>query len=168
IEIGLRHIETVCIDSVHERVRCLTAWLIENLLSLRHSNGEALVALYGPADTHMRGGTIALNFYDPDGHLFKLEVVEAQASERRLSLRTGCFCNPGASENALGYTGEDLAEYFHLDERMTIEQFAVAMAGKNKEAVGAVRVSVGIVTNFADVYRFMQFAEGFLDRPANA
>jgi selenocysteine lyase/cysteine desulfurase len=28
---------------------------------------------------------------------------------------------------------------------------------------GAVRVSLGIATNFADVYRFMAFAEGFRD-----
>jgi hypothetical protein len=28
---------------------------------------------------------------------------------------------------------------------------------------GAVRVSLGIATNFADVYRFMRFATEFLD-----
>ena len=30
--------------------------------------------------------------------------------------------------------------------------------------VGAVRVSVGVATNFADVYRFMCFMQGFVDR----
>jgi len=28
---------------------------------------------------------------------------------------------------------------------------------------GAVRISLGLVTNFADVYRLMQFAQAFLD-----
>jgi selenocysteine lyase/cysteine desulfurase len=31
-------------------------------------------------------------------------------------------------------------------------------------AEGAVRISVGMVTNFADVYRFMQFVESLLDQ----
>ena len=32
--------------------------------------------------------------------------------------------------------------------------------------LGAVRISVGVATTFADVYRFVRFAEGFLDRTA--
>ncbi|MCO5204529.1 MAG: hypothetical protein M9928_05830, partial [Anaerolineae bacterium] len=30
--------------------------------------------------------------------------------------------------------------------------------------ISAVRISVGLVTTFADVYKFMQFVRGFLDR----
>ena len=30
--------------------------------------------------------------------------------------------------------------------------------------VAAIRVSVGVATNFADVYRFMCFMQGFVDR----
>ena len=37
---------------------CLTAWLIDRLLALRYNNGNPLIRLYGPASTHMRGGTI--------------------------------------------------------------------------------------------------------------
>ena len=33
--------------------------------------------------------------------------------------------------------------------------------------VSAVRISVGLVTNFSDVYRFMQFAAGFRDQSAD-
>ena len=28
--------------------RCLTDWLLERLLALRHGNGRALVRIYGP------------------------------------------------------------------------------------------------------------------------
>ena len=33
---------------------------------------------------------------------------------------------------------------------------------------GAVRVSLGVATTFADVYRFMRFASEFRDRTVNA
>jgi selenocysteine lyase/cysteine desulfurase len=56
-----------------------------------------------------------------------------------------------------------MRECFQNDERMTFEQFLMVMDGK---ATGAVRISLGVVSNFADVYRFMAFAETFLDRAA--
>ena len=41
-----------------------------------------------------------------------------------------------------------------------------------RDATGKVpntmRVSLGLASNFADVYRFMAFAEGFCDMPAEA
>jgi selenocysteine lyase/cysteine desulfurase len=46
---------------------------------------------------------------------------------------------------------------------MTFEQFLMVMDGK---ATGAVRISLGIVSNFTDVYRFMTFAETYLNRRA--
>jgi len=36
------------------------------------------------------------------------------------------------------------------------------------ETPGAVRVSLGVASNFRDVYRFVQFARCFLDRAATA
>lgn len=166
IEIGLKHLSKVGIDTIHERVMALTGWLIENLLSLRHSNGKPLVTLYGPASTEMRGGTITVNFYDPDGKLLDYRRVEALANEHTISLRTGCFCNPGAGEMAHGLTAADLTDCFKHEERMTFEQFITAMSRKEKDAVGAVRISAGLVTNFADIYHFMRFAESFTDKRA--
>jgi selenocysteine lyase/cysteine desulfurase len=166
VEIGLRHIQQVGIDAIHERVMCLTDWLIEQLLSLRHSNGRPLITLYGPANTHMRGGTITINLYDRDGHLFDFRQVEGMANDLNISLRTGCFCNPGAGEQAMGFTREELEDCFRDEERMTFEKFITAMHAKGEETVGAIRVSVGIATNFVDVYKFVQFAKLFLDTKA--
>ena len=73
------------------------------------------------------------------------------------------FCNPGAGEIAGGLTREDFHDCFKNEERMTFEQFITAMDSKHP---GAVRVSLGIASNFTDVYRFVQFARAFLDRPA--
>src|SRR5215213_1972562 len=68
IEIGLQHVENIGIDTIHARVRCLTGWLLEELLALRHANGRPMARIYGPATTMMRGGSVTMNFYDPEGH----------------------------------------------------------------------------------------------------
>lgn len=166
IEIGLRHIERVGLDAIHERVMCLTGWLLDNLLALRHSNGLPLIRLYGPTAIEGRGGTVTANFYDPHDALIDYLRIEALANERNISLRTGCFCNPGAGEKAHGLTTAELENCFKREERMTFEEFIVAMSGKDIDAVGAVRISVGLVTTFADVYRFMAFASTFVDKMA--
>ncbi len=49
VEIGLLHLQSIGIETITERVRCLTGWLLEELLALRHGNGRAMVRIYGPA-----------------------------------------------------------------------------------------------------------------------
>ncbi len=161
VEIGLKYIASVGVDLIHERVIALTDWLIQNLIALRHANGSPLIRLYGPVDTAMRGGTVTVNFYDPHGHLFDWRAVEESANGFNISLRTGCFCNPGAGEVINGLTPTDLTGYFRGDHRMSFEQFITVMDGK---ANGAVRLSLGIASNFADVYQFIGFARTFLNK----
>jgi selenocysteine lyase/cysteine desulfurase len=163
VEIGLRYLEQVGVPLIHERVMCLTGWLIEQLMALRHANGRSLIRLYGPAETRRRGGTVTVNFYDPDGRLMDWRWVERQANSASISLRTGCFCNPGAGEVINGLTAEDMAPHFRNHDRMTFEEFITVMDGK---AAGAVRVSLGIASNFEDAARFVAFAGTLLDRTA--
>ena len=86
-------------------------------MALRHSNGRPLVQLYGPANTHRRGGTVQVNFFDPDGRMIDCTAVERLANAERISLRAGCHCNPGAREIALGFTRADLADCFREKDR---------------------------------------------------
>jgi selenocysteine lyase/cysteine desulfurase len=156
VEIGLKFIESIGIDLIHTRVMCLTGWLIDRLLALRHSNGNPLVRLYGPASTHMRGGTIQVNFLDRAGGLLDCIEVERLANEEGISLRAGCHCNPGAREVALGFTESDLAPCFRDKERLTFEQFLQVIDSKT---TGALRASIGLATTFADIYRYARLAE---------
>jgi selenocysteine lyase/cysteine desulfurase len=162
VEIGLKFVDSIGIDLIHTRVMCLTGWLIEQLLALRHGNGRPLVCLYGPPNTDRRGATVQVNFFAPDGALWDCVAVERLANERRLSLRAGCHCNPGAREAALGFTREDLAPCFRDKDRLTFEQFLHVIDGKT---TGALRASLGLVTTFADVYQYVEFAKTFVDRP---
>jgi len=163
VEIGLLHLESIGVDLIHTRCRCLTAWLIHELLSLRHSNGKPLVRLYGPLDTRQRGATVALNLYDPGGRIIDHLRVEDAATRRRISLRTGCFCNPGGGETALRLSKSELVGCFSThqepDSRLTLDDFRQCIDSKGS---GAVRVSLGIASNFDDVACFVDFLREFL------
>ena len=161
---GLSFLAEAGMDRIHCRVRCLAAWLIDSLLDLRHANGRRLVSLYGPRGPHRRGATVTFNFCDPEGRLLDHELIEEQAGGRRISLRTGCFCNPGAGEMALGLSRDELVSCFgQRPDGMTYDEFRTCIDDKG---TGAVRVSLGIASNFADVQAFLRFAASFLDRPA--
>ncbi len=164
VTIGLAHISSIGVETIHSRVRCLMGWLIESLLALRHGNGEPLVVIYGPENIHSRGGAMALNFLDPMGRFTDQRRVEAEASKANISLRTGCFCNPGCGETALGLSYSELIDCFERRPGpITMDDYRLCMPGKS---IGAVRVSLGLVSNFSDVQRFIQFAETFIDKPA--
>jgi selenocysteine lyase/cysteine desulfurase len=162
VEIGLRHVESIGMDVIRERVRCLTGWLLDNLTVMKHSSGVPLVRVYGPTDTESRGGAVAVNFFDRYGRGIDHRSIEEAANKANISLRTGCFCNPGAGEVALGISRVELDVCFngpgHAD-RLTIDDFRLCIDGKSS---GAVRVSVGMVSNFKDIQGFLKFCEGLL------
>ena len=164
VEIGLRYLESIGIDTIAERVRCLTGWLLEELLALRHTNGRAMVRIYGPANMQARGGTVTLNLYDPQGHLLHYRRVEELAGAENISLRTGCFCNPGAGETAEGLTEADMQAGFTMGAEINLLSFVRMMQERGHKSAGAIRASIGIATNFADVWRFLRFVAGFRDQ----
>ena len=160
VDIGLDFIRQIAIDRIHRRVTALTGWLLERLLALRHSNGRRLITVYGPETTDARGATIALNFHDSTGRFIDHEVIEAKASGWRISIRAGCFCNPGAGEVALGISADDMKACFaRTADRMSYDDFRRCVDGKSS---GAVRVSLGVASNFADAHAFVQFAQSLL------
>jgi molybdenum cofactor sulfurtransferase len=163
IEIGLKHIQAIGIESIQRRVRCLSGWLLEKLTSMRHASGTPLVRLYGPLTTEARGGAVTVNFYNGRGQTIDHRAIEEAANKVNISLRTGCFCNPGAGELALGISRVELDVCFNgpgHENRLTIDDFRLCIDGKSS---GAVRISVGTVTNFNDVQGFLRFAQSLLE-----
>ena len=163
VDIGLDFLERIGIDTIHDRVHALTAWLLNELLALRYSNRQPLVLVYGPTDMTMRGGAIAVNFLAEDGRVIDHQAIEEEANRFNISLRTGCFCNPGAGEIALGLDRSELVTCFSTGERMTFDDFRRCIDGKS---TGAVRISLGLASNFSDVYTFVQFAKRFVEPSA--
>ena len=167
VEIGLKHLQRVGMDTIQAHVSQLTGELLQQLLALQHGNGRPMVRLYGPAHMQQRGGTVTMNFYDPDGHLVDYRRVEELASEQGISLRTGCFCNPGAGEAAEGIEEADLrggvAEVGH---QINLPRFLQYLQDNGGKSAGAIRVSLGLASNAADVARFLAFAATFRDQTA--
>jgi selenocysteine lyase/cysteine desulfurase len=162
IELGLEYLSVIGIDAIHVHVRDMTGRLIHELVALQHTNGQPLARIFGPRSTDRRGGTVTFNFYDRDGRPIDHRLVEEHASVANISLRTGCFCNPGGGEIALGITGTELSSCFRQPEHethLTVDDFRLCIDGKS---TGAVRVSIGLVTNAADVNAFLALARRFL------
>ena len=159
IERGLDFLDSVGMETVHDRVSCLTGWLLNRMTALEHGNAALLVRIYGPTSNESRGGTIAFNVYDRDGHAVDHLEVERRANTWNISLRTGCFCNPGAGEMALGLTKDEIVTCFtQADSRMTFNEFRRCI---DEKSTGAVRISLGVASNFADAAAFIQFLKSF-------
>lgn len=85
------------------------------------------------------------------------QVVEDAAAKKGISLRTGCFCNPGIDEVNHGIDADALRTYFGEREAGNYFDFM----NYSVIARGAVRVSVGVPTNRADLVAFKAFVSGF-------
>jgi selenocysteine lyase/cysteine desulfurase len=156
---GLEWISSIGVELIGRRVAMLTSWLLTCLTRLRHSSGAPMIRLYGPPSVAARGGTVTLNFTDPDGRLVDERAVARDAAAARISLRTGCFCNPGAAEAAFGLDEQRLrAARRALGNRddVTLEDYLPLVGMRTG---GAVRVSLGVASTLEDVEAFLDFAE---------
>jgi selenocysteine lyase/cysteine desulfurase len=156
---GLAWIGDIGIDLIHRRVGYLTSWLLDGLAGLKHGNGAPMVRRYGPPAGEARGGTVAFNFLDARGAVVDERAVVRDASAAGISLRAGCFCNPGAWEQASGLTRRVVREgwrEFGRRELRTVDDY-LELTGL--PSGGAVRVSLGLVSSVDDVERLLDFAE---------
>ncbi|HYJ79183.1 MAG TPA: aminotransferase class V-fold PLP-dependent enzyme [Longimicrobiaceae bacterium] len=163
---GLDFVGEIGVERIHDHVMGLTALLLERLAALHHTGGAPLVRVYGPAGVERRGGTVAFNLLDPAGELVDFRAVEERASAAGMSIRTGFFCNPGAAEFAFEYHDDEAFRCVQTltSETFTLQQFSDCMGD---QAVGAVRASLGIASNEADIDRLIAVLESFRDGHAD-
>lgn len=161
VEVGLNYLRAIGYPQIHQRVMDLTDWLIQKLSVLRHATDLPLVKIYGPLETIERGATLAMNFFDQNGHFIDHKRIENTANQQRISIRTGCFCNPGDGELALGLSENELTTCFSTKLRMEYEDFRNCLDDKS---TGAVRISLGFISNFADVYKMVALCTNFLNK----
>lgn len=154
IKKGLEYIESIGIERIKRRIKSLASHLHEKLSALHHNNGKPMLQIFGPKNFEHRGGTLILNFFDVNGEVISFQVIEKLANERLISIRTGCFCNPGIDETNHCVSNEEIAMYLTGNEMTYTEM--VYLIGRMR---GAVRISVGIATNQSDLDAFVSFAE---------
>ena len=81
-------------------------------------------------------------------------------------MRSGCFCNPGDGEVAHHISREDMAAASGPGAPVTLCSASARIEDATGKVPNTIRVSLGIASDFADVYRFMAFAESYRDRPS--
>ncbi len=155
VHVGLDWLTDIGMPVIGTRVRCLTSWFLDRLKDLKHSNGRPMSLVYGPADTKMRGGTVSFNLIDAAGKIIDERLVAIESAAVRISLRTGCFCNPGGSENAFGLDTMTLrplrgSKDMSLDEYLRVVGMPTG---------GSIRVSFGLATTTADIDHLFAFAK---------
>jgi selenocysteine lyase/cysteine desulfurase len=157
---GLDFLESVGVARVRRRTSSLADTLAAALGALRRRDGGPLVRLYGPADGRDRGATLAFNVLDARGGVVPYCQVESRAREARVSVRGGCFCNPGAAARAFDFPAAETARCLDAARRdgWSLDRFGACMGGR---AVGAVRASLGIPSDARDVGRLVEVVATF-------
>lgn len=155
---GLDHLERIGIGRIEGHVSAMAARLIKGLAGLFHRDGAPLVDIHGPTDMGARGGTIAFNVLARDGSVVSFEDVVARAGLAGVSVRGGCFCNPGCAEASLSL---DESALRRCRERLRRGFTPVLLAECIGAPVGAVRASTGIATTTQDVDRLLGVIESY-------
>jgi selenocysteine lyase/cysteine desulfurase len=155
---GLDWLDAVGAARVGRHAGALAALLARELRALRHADGTPAVRVYGPADDDRRdcGATVAFNLLDARGRPVPYSVVEERARAARVSVRGGCFCNPGAAEAAFAFPAAETARCLEATRRSgwSIPRFAACLGGD--VAVGAIRASFGAPSNEEDARRLVR------------
>lgn len=157
---GLDFITSISMGNIHQRIKELSLFFFSGIDELVHHNGRPLTKLYGPKHVANRGGTFLLNFFDMDGQQYPCQLIEQLANAEKISLRTGCFCNPGIDELNCGLSVERLKKYFTSRKDGDYDDM-IRFLGQLR---GAVRLSIGVPTVNSDIEKFICFAKKLLNK----
>ncbi|CAK5266593.1 unnamed protein product [Mycena citricolor] len=142
------------------RLSCLLKYLVISLGKLRHETGLPVVRILSAIPSQRlknvgeqsdTGSIISLIFLDPNGEMMSNSFVEFAAAKLNISLRTGCMCNSGGAAALLGF--QPTMELMY--EGITVQGLE-QLAGME---LGVVRISLGLASNFQDVWTVLRFAQ---------
>ena len=155
LKTGLDYIKAVGMQRINKRVNSLSKYLFNKLNNLKHKNGTEKVRIFGPQDRLQAGGTLIMCFYDSAGKQIPFEEVEYKANAQNISLRTGCFCNPGIDEINNDLNSEELHDFFTSNIHGGYREIINAL----QKMRGATRISVGLATTKSDLDQFLNFID---------
>lgn len=114
-----------------------------------------------------QGYVLSCTFYTSNGTLIPLEALSGLAAASGISLRTGCVCNPGGAAALRGeHVQETMEGLSKFGEDTELKEILNLFGGMS--STGVVRLSLGMVSNFEDVWRIVQWARGLLDETKRA
>jgi molybdenum cofactor sulfurtransferase len=162
IKTGLDFLTGIGMENICTQIKLLSDKFLKSVLPITHDNGQPLIKLYGPQNSENRGANFLINFFDDAGIQYPCTFIEQLAGENNLSIRTGCFCNPGIDELNNGISESQLRKYFTSRSDGDYDDM-ISVLGKTR---GAIRISLGLPANESDIQRFVAFCEGFIGKKA--
>lgn len=161
-------------DILPQRLTVLTHALSSGIARTTHPNGAPLAHIVSTLpDLESPGGSgsvVACVFLDASGTPIRNDVVERSARSSRIALRTGCMCNPGAVFGLLHRSGRFPKRMTSNGEEVDLDWWQRNLhLGLNQEvgdllfdgdsSFGLVRISLGLVSNFEDVWKVLKWVE---------
>lgn len=156
---GLEWLQQLGMNTIQKRLSGLTDYLLKELQQLKHTNGKSLIHIFGPDNNDRRGSTVIMNFFDAGENKIEVDAIETKANAENISIRMGCFCNPGIDEITNCITSEELSVFYSSRDDAKYDK--IHFLGRMR---GAIRVSLGLMTNYKDCERYLAFCKSFLDK----
>ncbi|KAL7485517.1 hypothetical protein ACHAW6_011117 [Cyclotella cf. meneghiniana] len=149
---------------------CLASELVKRFSYLRRDNRKPVVLVYGQwksfADglespgrnnkTTSIGSTVAFNISDREGSIIGYDEFSRLASLNQppIQIRTGCFCNPGACQDALVLSDDDIMENYSSGHVCGDRNGII-----NGRPTGCIRASFGKDSLWEDMDALVSFIE---------
>jgi molybdenum cofactor sulfurtransferase len=160
---------------IQKHTLCLAQEFVFRLKNLKHSSGLSAIVIYGEwkhfsgmttTKNSMLGPTVAFNVRRSDGSYVGYNEVSKLAVLFRpaIQVRTGCFCNPGACQLALGLSDDDVVRNYKESGHVCGDAVDII----NGLPTGAVRVSFGKDSIWEDMNAVITFLEQMFVNQTNS
>lgn len=123
--------------------RKIAGALRDRLLDM--GRGDDCVLVYSPSDTDI----VTFNI-QKQGKVVDAARVAQAAKRRRVCVRDGCFCNPGAGERALPYAADAIRRMFASGIPRNEVSRATLLKFTDGQGAGAIRASFGYANHASD------------------
>ena len=169
---GLDHADSLGLVMISARSRFLINWLVNALTRLQHpysENGNPLIRIYGPKIGFDRGPSLAFNVFDWKGEKIDPILVQKLADRNNISLSYGflehvCFVDKSEEDRQrrveiCSVTKTSNYSYYEAQGKVLSKE----RESKEQSAICVITATIGLVTNFEDIYRLWAFVARFLD-----
>lgn len=136
-------------ERISYHVFSLTKYFYENVSQLKHLNGNMFIRFYnetGYESVERQGGICTFLLLNDDGTYIGYSEFNHIAQLHNITVRTGCFCNPGICQRYLKLSDEMVLTNFQAGHICGDEVDIV-----NNVPTGAIRVSFGYMSTYKEV-----------------
>eukprot|EP00977_Amphora_coffeiformis_P012761 scaffold3226_cov160-Amphora_coffeaeformis.AAC.22 len=161
---GFDIVDRLGMEAIRRHTLSLSRELFRRFRRLRHANNSPVVVFYGAWSNESAleaidiGPTLAFNLRRQDGSYVGFNEVAKLAALNRpypIQLRVGCFCNPGACQQALQLKEDIVLENHRKTGHVCGDDIDII----DGMPTGAVRVSFGKDSTWEDLDALVSFVE---------